>query len=792
MATQAERNEKLLAAIDAFSTSAYNANSSDKLADDRALAIERYLGKNIEPAPEGRSQIRDRSVFETVEWIKPSLLRIFCGSDEVAQFDPVGPEDEPLAEQESQYINYVITTKNPWHQIANDWFTDALLLKNGYAYAYWDKTVATETEEYENLTDDGLALMLQDKTIKVVAHSQRPDEEKAQQLQLQWQQATQQYQQVAMQAAQQGQMPPAPPQPPQQPFLHDIKIQRINERGQVKICVLPPEHCLIDINTPDYTLQDCNYFEWFQDQTIGQLRAAGFEVDDDVAGDDDRFRDSPEDVARDLYNESSALFDDDGNYIDPASKRVRVRYVWCRFDFNEDGINELQYAVIIGKKIVYRQDCEEIPVASISPIPLAHRHIGMSMADSVADIEDVNTAFTRQAIDNLFYSNNPRLAVSDRVNMSDLLDSRPGGIIRVDGQPPQEVMPVVVPDMFPNAVNALQFFDSRRMNRTGINAYFQGTDANVLNKTASGIAQLKSSAAQRVEMTARLFAFGVERLFMITHRLYTQHGHASEVVKLRNKWVTIDPSAWKRRMDVRITVGLGTGNKEGQLATLMQQFQAQMTVAPMGIAQPVNIYRTLVDMAKAAGSTNPQSYYTDPTTLPPQQPQPPIELLVEQMRQEGAKQLKAIEVQSAAQKQQQEQQFNAWKTQFDAELKKWIETLNSQTELTKTEMTTGTQKELELTKVVSDEQKTKATLDQNAIFKQVDLQREAEDKAEELSKKDELKSNIQEVQQGLMELVKQLDGKRVAGVQKVRDANGRMVAARIKRGDGSVEDVPIQ
>lgn len=798
MATQAERNEKLLAAIDAFSISAYNAESSDQLADDRALAIERYLGKNIEPAPEGRSQIRDRSVFETVEWIKPSLLRIFCGSDEVAQFDPVGPEDEPLADQESQYINYVITTKNPWHQIANDWFSDALLLKNGYAYAYWDKTVSTETEEYENLTDEGLAMMLQDKTVQVVAHSQRPDEERAAQLQLQFNQQLQQYQQVALQASlqaqQTGQPPqlPPPPQQPPQPMLHDLKIQRINERGQVKICVLPPEHCLIDINTPDYTLQDCNYFEWYQDKTIGQLRAAGFDIPDDITDDNDTFRDSPEDVARDLYNESSSLFDNDGNYVDPSSKRVRVRYIWCRFDYNEDGINELQYVVVIGNNIIYRQDCEEIPVASISPIPLAHRHIGMSMADSVADIEDVNTAFTRQAIDNLFYSNNPRLAVSDRVNMSDLLDSRPGGIIRVDGQPPQEVMPVVVPDMFPNAVNALQFFDSRRMNRTGINAYFQGTDANVLNKTASGIAQLTSSAAQRVEMIARLFAFGVERLFMITHRLYIQHGHASEVVKLRNKWTQIDPSAWKRRMDVRITVGLGTGNKEGQIATLMQQFQAQMTVAPMGIAQPVNIYRTLVDMAKASGATNPQSYYTDPTTLPPQQPQPPIELVIERMRQQGAQQLKQLELQGNAQKQQAEQHFNAWKAKFDAETKKWIEQLQSETELTKTEMTTGTQKELELTKVVSDEQKTKATLDQNAIFKQVDLQREAADKEEELSKKDELKEHIQEVQQGLMEIVKQLDGKRVAGVQKVRDANGRMVAARIKRGDGSVEDVPIQ
>ena len=793
MATQAERNERLLAAIDAFSENAYNSDTGSVLAEDRALAIERYLGKNIEPAPEGRSQIRDRSVFETVEWIKPSLLRIFCGSDEVAEFNPIGPEDEPLAEQESQYINYIVTTKNPWHQIANDWFSDALLLKNGYAYAYWDKTIHTEVEEYENLTDEGLAMILQDKQVEVVEHSQRPDEEKAQQLQLQWSQQMQQYQQVAMQAQQQGQMPPAPPQQPPQPFLHDVKLQRTNEKGQVRLCVLPPEHCLIDINTPDYTLKDCNYFEWFQDQTIGQLRAAGFDVPDDIgSGTGDDLRDSPEDTARDLYNESSSLFDDDGNIVDPASRRVRVRYVWCRFDHNGDGIDELQYAVVINKKLVYRQDCEEIPVASISPIPLAHRHVGMSMADSVADIEDVNTAFTRQAIDNLFYSNNPRLAVSDRVNMSDLLDSRPGGIIRVDGQPPQEVMPVVVPDMFPNAVNALQFFDSRRMNRTGINAYFQGTDANVLNKTASGIAQLTSSAAQRVEMIARLFAFGVERLFMITHRLYIQHGHASDVVKLRNKWVQIDPSAWRRRTDVRITVGLGTGNKEGQLATLMQQFQAQMTVAPMGIAQPVNIYRTLVDMAKAAGSTNPQSYYTDPTTLPPQQPQPPIELLVEQMRQQGAQQIEQMKEQSAAQSKQAEQQFNHWKTQFDAETKKWIEQLQAQTSLTIEEMKLGTQKELELTKVVSDEQKTKATLDQQAIFKQVDVQQQASEKAEESSKKDELKGNIAEVQQGLNQLVKSLDGKRVKGVQKVRDAEGRMIAARIQRGDGSVDDVPIQ
>ncbi len=88
-------DEDLLAAIDAFAEVAYNADNSDLLSTDRQLAVERYLGKNIEPAPEGRSQIRDRSVFETIEWIKPSLSRIFCSSDEVAEFDPVSEEDIP-------------------------------------------------------------------------------------------------------------------------------------------------------------------------------------------------------------------------------------------------------------------------------------------------------------------------------------------------------------------------------------------------------------------------------------------------------------------------------------------------------------------------------------------------------------------------------------------------------------------------------------------------------------------------------------------------------------------------
>jgi len=431
------------------------------------------------------------------------------------------------------------------------------------------------------------------------------------------------------------------------------------------------------------------------------------------------------------------------------------------------------------------------------------------MADVVADIEDVNTAFTRQAIDNLYFSNTPRLAASDRVNMSDLLDSRPGGIIRVDGQPPQEIMPIVVPDMFPQAVQALQFFDSRRMNRTGINAYFQGTDANVLNKTASGIQQLTSSAAQRVEMIARLAADGVERLFLIVHRLYIQHGHKKEVVRLRNKWTTVDPSEWRRRTNVKISVALGTGNKEAQMANLMQRFQMQMAVMPFKGASPTNIYRTCIDLVKADGTTNPESYFTDPATLPPEQPQPPLEVILEQMKEQHATQLQQMKDQAEIQRQAAEQQHLQWKASMDDATKRWVETLNAQVELKKAGMQQETEAakinsnaELEVTKLVSGENTRKAELDQDrgktllehqGKAKELGLkEKEIETKAKDGQQKESLNTNINQVKKGLTDLQKQLEGRKATGVTKVRDAEGKMIAARIKRGDGSEEEVSIQ
>ena len=66
------------------------------------------------PSAEGRSKAVSADVADTIEGLMPALMDIFCGSDEVVRFEPVGPEDEEAAQQETDYVNYVFHAAEPW------------------------------------------------------------------------------------------------------------------------------------------------------------------------------------------------------------------------------------------------------------------------------------------------------------------------------------------------------------------------------------------------------------------------------------------------------------------------------------------------------------------------------------------------------------------------------------------------------------------------------------------------------------------------------------------------------
>lgn len=664
-------DQKLLAAIDIGRENSYGTDEQSDLGKRRAQAIEAYLGMNTNPAPPGRSQVVDRSVYETISTLMPSLVRIFASSsDEICKFTPVGPEDEQGAEQTTAVVAYTVTQQNNWEQVFGDWALDAMLGCNGYCMAYWDDSDTMIRETYEDQSEDQLAALLTD-GVNVVQHSSSVDEESTRQAQEAYKQQLQQYQmidaqwqQAAAQAMQAGQQPPPRPEPPPQPqpvMQHTVVIERKAHEGKVCLKVVPYEHVYVHVDTPDYTLQDCPYFEIRQQKTIAALRAMGLDVQEDISDDEDS--DSDEGDARDRFSEDRD-FQDGGSGV---MREVWARMIWVMADAG-DGESRRYYCIVVGRTVLYSEACGRIPVASMTPQPMPHRHVGMSVAETVVDIQHVKTAVKRGGLDNLYLSNNGRHVISSKVNLADMLDSRPGGVVRlVDDALPGEghVMPLVHPVAFEQIIGSLEYFDQERQNRTGASRYFSGTDAGAINKTMGGTIALQNMAAMRVEHIARTMAPSVEYLFSVVHELISKHRNKALTIKLQGKWVTVDPQAWRTKRDVRISVGVGAGNKESMMGQLSNVLAAQMQVGlPMGLVDRDNIRATNVEMLKLAGFSNPDKFWPDPQTLQPQQPQPSPE----QIKAQTAMQLEQFKATQEQQKFQAEQQMEAQRLQMQAQV----------------------------------------------------------------------------------------------------------------------------
>lgn len=653
--------DALYNAIEAAAETAYGGDG--ELSTERAAAIDAYLGRNTKPAPDGRSQATDRSVYETIQWMLPSLSRIFANGDDVVDLPPVGPEDEAGAKQEAQYLNYLVLQRNNWFETFTTAAKDALLTKGGYLYAYRDKRRQVELEHYERQTAEGLALIQQDKP-EILNLREYPDPDHTPQP-------------VIDPQTQQPVMGPEGPlmEPPL--MLYDFDVRRVEEEQKYCLDALPPERCRISDKHRAVQLVGCPYFEYQDWVPLSDLRAEGIDVPDDAEGGEDPDS-TAEDASRNRFVERS-----EETALDPSMRRVLTRWVWIQHDYDEDGIAELNYCIIVGREVVHREECNEIPVAVLCPDPLPHRHAGLAVADTVLDIQEIKTAILRQGLDNLYLSNNPRqFADPNMVNLDDVLVSRPGGVVRTRNGAifGQHFGSYEVPFVFDKAMAGMEYMDQIRENRTGTNRYFTGIDQNALNKTATGIQQLSTMAAQRVEQIARHFSNGIEQLFAILHALVLKGGHQKEVVKLRGEWVQVDPATWRKRTDFRISVGYAAGNKDAMISRLVMiaQFQEKAIAAGLPIVQPQNVYETMLELIKASDFSSPERFVTDPAKAPQREPQPDPQVQIEQMKAEKDKQIKAAELQQREGESQRQHELEKYKADLDSQTKLAVEQLHAQ------------------------------------------------------------------------------------------------------------------
>jgi len=596
--------------INAIENYESKATQGGELQDSRAKAMDYYLGRPFQNERDGRSQVVSRDVSDSIEWIKPGLLRIFTSGDDVVSFAPKGPEDIEQAQQETDYVNHIITEKNNWFNTAYVWFTDALLQKNGYVKTFWDERESVEKEHYKGLTDDQLKMISLDPEVDVI-------EDEAFQVMYK--------QQV------QGPMGPMIIEVPV--TLHNVTVQKNKKYGCAKYLPIAPERTLVSVLHDEVDLEHADFVEHWEYKTISDLRREGFEIPDDIGDNEGSSMSDLEEQARNRFNEDSQ---DDGETNDPSMKRVKARECWLRFDEDGDGMAELRHCMVVGHTVLLNEEADFIPIACVTPRMMPHRHMGISTADDSMDIQLIKSTLQRGFLDNLYFAINGEKAVDkNKVNLDDMMTSRPQGIKRVDGNPHDAIMQLTNSGDFGAVLQGIQYFDMVRQERTGSSKNAQQLSPDALAKMPSGIAiaQLQTAQQAIVELIARVFAeTGVKSLFRMIHALTLKHSTQQDVVRLRNKWVAVNPREWKTRTDMTISVGLGTGNAEQRMMMLERIMGMQMNLIPLGLANPKTVRHTASKFTQAAGFKDVEAFWPDAEKIPPPQPPQPDPIKVGELK----------------------------------------------------------------------------------------------------------------------------------------------------------------
>ena len=656
---------EIIAKVEAEENIAYGVNDS-ALSNDRASAIDYYLGQPFGNEEEGRSQVVSYDVQDTIEAALPQLLKVFVAGDKVVQFDPKGPEDQDAAEQETDYINHVVMEKNNGFKIFYVWFKDALLSKNGYVKVFSEEEEETEEYDYKGLTDGQLQMLASDENTEVLEHTAYPDPS------------------INMDVIyQQASMNGVDPATIVQPMLHDVKLKVTEKKTEIVIENVAPENMMVSVDTTGPNLEDARFVQHREVMQLADIAEAFDKPLEYIKSIMSDLRDTFEEEsnARDIYDEE----------YDRAieSQEALVKDTYIKLD------GERYRVVVLGNTVLYKEKCEYVPFACITPMIMPHRHIGRSYADLTMDIQLIKSTLIRGQLDNMYLANNGRYAISDRVNLDDMLTSRPGGIVRVDGDPGTGIMPLSHPPLPASSFGMVEYMDSMKEKRTGVTAYNQGLDANSLNKTATGVAQIMNASQQRIELVARTFAeTGVKELFKLVHRLVRTTLTKPDIVRMRNKWVEVDPREWEDRNDLSISVGLGAGNKDQQLAHLMSILNMQKEAIQIGLTSPEKIYNALAKLTQNAGFKNPEEFWTNPANTPEQEGQQrpdPNETLIQgqlAIEQQKAQSDMALSQQKAQAQMMQEQErskndiiIEREKIIAQAELEKFKAQLKAETDL---------------------------------------------------------------------------------------------------------------
>ena len=568
-----------------------------EVSSQREKAMEYFYGEPFGNEEDGRSQVVVTDVQDTLMWMMPSLMRIFTAGDKVVKFVPEGPEDEAVAEQATKYVNHVFYKQNDGFTVLYNMFLDALMQKVGVVKHFWEEVEKVTTESYENLTNQEYSLLMQDDELEEIEHEETTT----------YGEAIDPLTGEVVEVAE---------------VFHNVTVARTSMDGKVTIQNVPPEEFLI--NRGAKSLEDARVICHRAHKSKSDLIKMGYdpEIVDDLPASSgvDGITTSNEYLARHAYDSTDSY--PNQNSAD-SEKEIQVYESYIKLDTDGSGVSVLHKICHSGKEILDIEPIDYIPFSTVCPIPIPHKFYGLSVAETVQDVQLIRSTLTRNLLDNMYLSNNGRFQVVEgQVNIDDLLTNRPGGIVRT--RSPNALTPIATPSLSANSFQMLQYWEDIKTGRTGVNPKTQGLSADVLKThvTTGAVTAALTNSQGRLELIARVFAdTGVRNMFKQIYNLVQRYENRKRVVRLNNQYFEIDPASWREDLDVDIEVGIGYGDQDIRLqninmfATLIEKIGTQTK----GIVNPQNIYNLAVEIANEMGIKNVDKFVSQPS----QEPLPP-------------------------------------------------------------------------------------------------------------------------------------------------------------------------
>lgn len=601
---------------------------TSEIAAEQAKAIDYYYGLPFGDEQEGRSRVVDHVVAEVVDNALAALLKPFVSSDETVGFQPRGPEDAEQAEQATEFVNYILHCDNAGFQIFHDWFKAALLEKLGIVKVWWNDTSGEKYVSHNGISAADAEDLMAKADADEISDLELTDNGDG---------------------------------------TYNAKFEEYQTDGRVKIECVPSEEFLISPLARN--AEEAPYIAHRTRKTRSDLVDMGF--DPEAVAALPTWSSNSIDDTREMSRYRDEEWGAGRTYeTDKSQELVQVCHEFPLVDIEGKGKSERRVIIRCDTTILLNEEADDHPFAIICPVPMPHKVYGLSLADQVVDLQRISSVLTRQMLDNLYLHNNPRPVLpegaerDDGTTLEDLQTTAPGAIIRVR----QDALgSFAVPFVGDKVLSALEWADQQQEARTGVSRMGNGLDRDTLKKqtTATQEAIEENRRTERLEMIARIFAeTGVKTLFKKVLKLVVKHQPRERIIKLRNKFVEMNPSAWSPDMDLAISVGLGVGSKREQAAAMQTALEVAERIAMTpygGMITERNVYNLTAKLYNALGIRSVDDFLTEPDDNAPKPPPPPDPEAIKAQAETQAMQAK---LQMEAQKAEFEQQKAAAELQM--------------------------------------------------------------------------------------------------------------------------------